>query len=83
MKRILIILAVLALALTFSTDASAQRNRKKGYDYKAHSQRNQKNAKVNAKRYKASGGDLTKMKCAKKKRSKWTKTKTRSRNGRR
>jgi hypothetical protein len=72
MKKFLIILAAVLMCCSFSTEAAAQsrKNTKKGYDYKAHAKRNKANAKVNTKRYKASGGDMTKMKCAKKKRSK-------------
>lgn len=58
------------LSCVYSTDALAQRTKTKGYNYKAHSQRNSKHAKINAKRFKAAGGDLTKMKCGKKRRTK-------------
>lgn len=72
MKNILIILLSVMLSFAYSADASAQRTRTKGYNYKAHSQRNSKHAKINAKRFKAAGGDLTKMKCGKKRRKKST-----------
>ncbi|MFT5010545.1 MAG: hypothetical protein ACI9EA_001241 [Pseudomonadales bacterium] len=70
MKNILIILLSIMLSCVYSTDALAQRTKTKGYDYKAHSQRNSKHAKINAKRFKAAGGDLTKIKCGKRRRSK-------------
>ena len=58
------------LSCAYSTDILAQRTKTKGYNYKAHAQRNSKHAKINAKKFKASGGDLTRMKCGKKRRTK-------------
>jgi len=70
MKQILIILLSVMLSCVYSTDVLAQRTKTKGYNYKAHAQRNSKHAKINARRFKASGGDLTRMKCGKKRRTK-------------
>ena len=78
MKKILIILLSVMLSCIYTTDVLAQRTNAKGYNYKAHGKRNSKNAKINAKKFKASGGDLTKMKCGKKRRTK-NKSKIRSR----
>tara|TARA_B100000767_G_scaffold25521_1_gene22407 strand:+ start:2850 stop:3125 length:276 start_codon:yes stop_codon:yes gene_type:complete len=58
------------LSFAYSKDSTAQSTKTKGYNYKAHSQCNSKHAKINAKRFKAAGGDLTKMKCGKKRRKK-------------
>jgi len=66
MRKFLIILSAVLICLSFTTDATAQRSRSKsksGYNYKAHAKRNNTHAKKNAKRFKASGGDYTKMKC--------------------
>jgi len=65
MKKLLIILSAILICLSFSTDLSAQSRKKakSGYNYKAHAKSNKAHAKTNAKRFKSSGGDLTKMKC--------------------
>ncbi len=70
MKNILIILLSVLFSFGYSADVLSQRSAKKGYNYKAHAKRNAKHAKINAKKFKASGGDLTKMKCGKKRRVK-------------
>jgi len=76
MKKFLIILVAILMCCSFSTEATAQRSKTKGFNYKAHSQRNSKAKKLNAKRFKASKGDYTKMKCSKK-RSKRSKARRR------
>jgi len=68
-NTILMILSVVFL-LGYSSDLLSQRTNQKGYNYKAHQKRNAKHAKINAKKFKAAGGDLTRMKCGKKRRTK-------------
>ena len=69
MRSILIVLLSVLFSFGYSADVLSQRANKKGYNYKAHAKRNAKYAKINAKKFKASGGDLTKMKCGKKRRT--------------
>ncbi len=70
MKNFLIILLSILLSLGYSTDALGQRASQKGFNYKAHQRQNAKRAKANAKKFKAARGDLTRMKCGKKRRTK-------------
>ena len=70
MKNSLIILLSVIFSFGYSADVLSQRANKKGFDYKSHTKRNAKHAKINAKKFKAAGGDLTKMKCGKKRRVK-------------
>ncbi|MFK7756341.1 MAG: hypothetical protein AB8B53_05350 [Flavobacteriales bacterium] len=70
MRTSLIIALSVLLSFGVSTDLLSQRASKKGFNYKAHAKSNAKHAKINAKKFKAAGGDLTKMKCGKKRRVK-------------
>ncbi len=78
MRTILIIFLSVIFSFGYSADAFSQRASKRGFNYKAHAKSNAKHAKINAKKFKAAGGDLTKMKCGKKRRTK-TRSKARRR----
>lgn len=65
MKNLIIIIAAILMTFAVPTESYAQRQgkAKRGYDYKSHAKRNSKGAKKNTKKWKASGGDLTRVKC--------------------
>lgn len=66
MKQLLIIFVAILMACSFAS-CSSQRSKTKGFNYQSHSKSNAKSSRSNAKKFKAAGGDYTKMKCKRRK----------------
>jgi hypothetical protein len=65
MKKFLIILAAVLMCCSFSTEATAQRSKTKGFNYKSHAQKNKKAGKIATAKWNAGGKKATGFKCSK------------------